>query len=40
MTQYWQFRELACAKLKNRVDVARDGQEAVDYLSADWRSSS
>jgi CheY-like chemotaxis protein len=25
-------RELARAKLKNRVDVARDGQEAIDYL--------
>ena len=26
------IRELARAKLKNRVDVARDGQEAIDYL--------
>ena len=26
------IRELAHAKLKNRVDVARDGQEAIDYL--------
>ncbi|MGZ6576478.1 MAG: hypothetical protein ACXVHQ_32620 [Solirubrobacteraceae bacterium] len=26
------IRELARAKLKNRVDVARDGQEATDYL--------
>ena len=26
------IRELARAKLKNRDDVARDGQEAIDYL--------
>ena len=26
------IRGLAHAKLKNRVDVARDGQEAIDYL--------
>ena len=25
-------RQLAHAKLKNRVDVARDGREAIDYL--------
>ena len=26
------IRELAHAKLKNRVDVARDDREAIDYL--------